>query len=124
MFTIIVIFFTIYPHTLDITHLSTLLYPLIIMAFLFFCPGILFVRFLNVREPAVKYSLALALSLAIDAFLAGIFLYAGWWSPVSIIGILEGLCLIGTIVQFILASGNFANLKKLVPKPLDRTRAE
>lgn len=118
------IFPTGYTQILGVTHLYEVLHQFIIVLFLFFCPGLVFVRFFKLREPVVRWVLTLALSLTIDAMLAGIFLYAGWWSPVGIFSTLEGLCLAGVIVQFVLVPENFANLKKLVPKPLDRTGAE
>lgn len=57
------------------------------------------VRFLRLSEPAVEWTLALTLSLSIDAIVAGIQLYAGLWSPTGTLDILICLCLGGSFVQ-------------------------
>jgi hypothetical protein len=58
--------------------------PIFIMWFLFICPGMALVRFLHLKELAVKLGLALALSFSIDGIVVGIYLYAGHWSPFAI----------------------------------------
>ncbi len=73
--------------------------PIIVMWFLLVCPGMMLGRFLRLREPAVEWTLALALSLSIDAILAGIQLYAGRWSPTATLAILIYLCLGGSFIQ-------------------------
>ena len=73
--------------------------PIIVMWFLFFCPGMVLVRFFQLDEPVVEWTLALALSLAIDAIVASIQLYAGGWSPTGTLVILICLCLAGGVVQ-------------------------
>lgn len=73
--------------------------PVIVFWFLFICPGMVLVRFLRLKEPVVEWTLAVALSFAIDAILAAIQLYAGRWSPAGTLSILMILCLCGAIVQ-------------------------
>jgi len=73
--------------------------PIIVMWFLFVCPGMAVVRFFQLREPIAEWTLAIALSLAIDAMVAGIQLYAGLWSPAATLGIMIGFCLVGATVQ-------------------------
>ena len=104
--------------------LVTTLQTFVTLGFLFFCPGMLLVLFFRLNDAVTRCVLALALSLAIDAALAGILLYTGCWSPPHILGMLEGLCL--AEIALLLASryGNFADLKKLVLKPLDRSRGQ
>ncbi len=94
---------------------GTVLRPALIMWFLFACPGMTVVRFFRLSETVIEWTLAFALSFAIDAFVAGILLYAGWWSPARILGILIGFCLIGAIVQLVLIYPDFArfNLKRV-----------
>ena len=41
--------------------------PLIVFWFLFICPGMVLVRFLRLKEPVAEWTLAIALSFAIDA---------------------------------------------------------
>jgi hypothetical protein len=55
--------------------------PLLIMWFLFICPGMAFVRFFRLKEVEVKLPLAVALSFSIDGIVAGVYLYANHWSP-------------------------------------------
>ena len=73
--------------------------PVIVIWFLFVCPGMLLVRFLRLHTPLVEWILALTLSFAIDAIVAGIQLYAGRWSPSSTLEILIGLSIGGAVVQ-------------------------
>ncbi len=96
------------------TH--TALCPIVVFWFLFVCPGMVLVRFLRLNEPIVEWTLALALSFAIDAIVAGILLYAGRWSPTGILSILIGLSLCGAIVQL-------ATSTIFVPKLLHTVRS-
>ncbi len=73
--------------------------PIIVMWFLFVCPGMVLVRFFRLSEPVAEWTLAIALSLAIDALLAGIQMYAGLWFPAATLEILIGFCLVGAIAQ-------------------------
>ena len=73
--------------------------PIVVMWFLFICPGMMLVRFLSLNQLVVEWVLALVLSLAINAIVSGIVLYAGKWSPATILSIIIGLCLAGAITQ-------------------------
>jgi len=95
---------------------DTALRPIVVFWFLFVCPGMVLVRFLRLNEPIVEWTLALALSFAIDAIVAGILLYAGRWSPTGILSILIGLSLCGAIVQL-------ATSTIFVPKLLHTVRS-
>jgi hypothetical protein len=59
------------------------------------------VRFLRLKEPVAEWTLAIALSFAIDAFVAAIFLYVGRWSPLGILSLLIVLTLGGALVQLV-----------------------
>jgi hypothetical protein len=76
--------------------------PIVVMWFLFVCPGMVVIRFLRLKEPVVEWTLALALSFAIDAIVAGIQLYAGRWSPTGTLVILMSLCLGGALMQIVM----------------------
>lgn len=80
---------------------GTVVRPAVLMWFLFACPGMTVVYFFRLADMAAEYTLALALSIAIDAFIAGGMLYAGWWSPTRILSILIGFCLIGASMQLV-----------------------
>ena len=73
--------------------------PFIVLWFLCVCPGMALVRFLRLAEPVVEWILAIALSFAVDAMVAGVLLYAGRWSPTGTLEILMGISLGGAILQ-------------------------
>jgi hypothetical protein len=75
----------------------------VVMCFLFTCPGMVLVRFFHFRDVAAEWTLAVALSLALDAIIASIQLYAGHWSPSITLSMLIGLCVVGATVQLVLA---------------------
>jgi len=68
------------------------------------------VRFLRLKEPVVEWTLALALSFAIDTLVAGVQLYAGKWSSTGTLSILIGLSLGGAIVQLVTSTLSVPNL--------------
>ncbi len=78
---------------------DTAVRPFIVLWFLFVCPGMALVRFFRLGELVVEWILALALSFAVDAIVAGLLLYAGRWSPTATLEILMGISLGGTILQ-------------------------
>jgi hypothetical protein len=49
--------------------------------FLLTCPGMAYVRLLRINDGVTEWTLAVALSLAIDAIVAAFMLYTGHWSP-------------------------------------------
>lgn len=73
--------------------------PIVVMWFLCVCPGIALVGLLRLNEPVVEWTLAVALSFAIDAMVGSIQLYAGRWSPTLTLEILIALSLAGMIMQ-------------------------
>jgi|SRR5579859_2948219 len=89
---------------------TTVARPPLVMWFLFVCPGMAVVRFFRLTEIAVEWTLVLAFSIAIDACIAGIFLYAGWWSPPRILSILIAFCLIGAILQLVVGILSFSSV--------------
>lgn len=73
--------------------------PLIVIWFLFICPGMALVWLLRPEEPVVKWTLAVALSFAIDGIVAGILMYAGQWTPTGTLLILMSISLGGVLAQ-------------------------
>jgi hypothetical protein len=78
---------------------NIVLRPAVVMGFLFTCPGMVLVRFFRLRDGVAEWTLAIALSLALDAIIASIQLYIGWWSPGVTLSLLIGLCVVGAILQ-------------------------
>lgn len=68
--------------------------------FLLVCPGMAFVRLLRLSEAITQWTLAIALSLALDAIVAVSMLYAGLWSPQWGLAALIGVSLIGAVIQY------------------------
>lgn len=81
---------------------DTAVRPFIILWFLFVCPGMALVHFFRLEEQVVEWILALALSFAVDAIVAGVLLYVGRWSPTATLEILMGISLGGAILQIAL----------------------
>src|SRR6266516_2412400 len=75
--------------------------PIVLLWFLSVCPGMVLIRFLQLKEPIVVWTLAIALSLAIDAVTAGTQMYSGHWSPSITLAILMGICIIGALIQIL-----------------------
>lgn len=73
----------------------------IIMWFLFVCPGMALARLLRLQEPVMEWVLALALSFAIDGIIAGILVYTGAWLPMRTLAIISGVCAVGVSGQLI-----------------------
>ena len=86
--------------------------PVIVMWFLFVCPGMAVMRFLHLKEVITEWALALALSFSIDAIIASILLYAGMWSPNAILILLMAFCCCCVIGQAL--AGIMRMLDKLV----------
>lgn len=78
--------------------------PLVVMWFLFFCPGMALMRFLRLHDVMAEWTLAIALSLALDAIVATSLMYAGRWSPLGTLIILMSLSASCALVQVIATS--------------------
>ncbi len=70
-----------------------------VLWFLLVCPGMTLIRFFDLREPLVEWTLAVVLSLVIDTLVAGLLLAAGRWSPLGAFAILLGLTIAGALAQ-------------------------
>jgi hypothetical protein len=75
--------------------------PIVLLWFLCVCPGMMLIRFFQLKEPVTEWTLAIALSLAIDAAVVGIQMYSGHWSPLIALVIIMGVCIIGVLIQII-----------------------
>lgn len=75
--------------------------PIVLLWFLFVCPGMMLIRFFQLKEPVTEWTLAIALSLVIDAAVASIQMYSGNWSPPITLAIIIGICIVGVFIQII-----------------------
>ena len=76
--------------------------PFVDLWFLFVCPGMALVRLLRLNNAVIEWMLAIAVSFALDAIVAGLLLYANRWSPEVTLVILLDLSLIGVIAQVVM----------------------
>jgi hypothetical protein len=76
--------------------------PFVDMWFLFVCPGMAVVRLFRLNNAVAEWMLAVALSFALDAIVAGSLLYANRWSPTVTMLILLEFSLAGVIAQVII----------------------
>src|SRR5258708_13562 len=73
--------------------------PIVVMWFLCVCPGMMLIRFFQLKEPVSEWTLAIA--LMITNVVAGIQTYSGHWSPPTTLVIITGICIIGALTQII-----------------------
>ena len=71
--------------------------------FLLVCPGMAFVGLLDIQEPWIRLTLAIALSIAMTAVVAEAMLFFNTWSPLLGVFILVYLSQGGVILQFVQA---------------------
>ena len=90
---VVVIFFT-------FINPGTPVQGIAILWFVTLCPGISLVPLLKLDHFLIEVTLAIALSLSIDAIVVGIFLYSGHWSPPITLVTIMGICIIGVIIQY------------------------
>ncbi len=96
--------------------------PYVVIAFLLSCPGIALVRTLNFpSHPARMMTLATALSIALDAIFAAIFLYAGFWFPSLILMTLVWFTLTCVLLQLLLIVFRKSSLKSVRNHSLEMT---
>ncbi len=70
--------------------------------FLFTCPGMALVPLLGIDEPVFEWTLIVVISLAVDAIVAVVMVYANVWSPESGLVVIMLLTLLGALIQSVL----------------------
>jgi hypothetical protein len=69
--------------------------------FLLVCPGMAFVRLLRLETPYYEWTLAIIMSISIDAVIAGLLVYIQFWSIGLGLSILIALSLLGACLQIL-----------------------
>ena len=88
--------------------------PYVLFWFLLVCPGMALVRALGLSaNPAVAVTLATSLSIALDAILAALLLYAHAWSPSLILMLIVWFTLACVLVRLLLPVIREHSLKSL-----------
>jgi len=78
-----------------------ILRPIIVMWFLFICPGKAFIPLLRIKDAASEWMLTIGLSIALDAIIAALQLYNNLWSPSITFLILMFVTLCGLALQLL-----------------------
>lgn len=73
--------------------------PFIALWFLLLCPGMALVRLMRVGGIATELSLAVALSLALEALVAGVMVYTRTWAPTRGLIVLIAISVAGAALQ-------------------------
>ncbi len=81
---------------------DTVLRPVVMLSFLFICPGMALSRLLRLGNTLIELLLGIALSITLDSIVACVLLYTGQWSPIFILEILIVLSLAGAIGQVLM----------------------
>lgn len=74
--------------------------PVVVFWYLLVCPGMALVGLLRPRDGVAAFTLALALSIALDTLIAMTLLYAGYWSPRAGLVLLMAISLVGVGLRF------------------------
>lgn len=69
--------------------------------FLFVCPGMAFVRLLRLETSSYEWTLAVVMSISIDAIVASLLVYTHSWSMELGMSILVVLSLLGAFLQIV-----------------------
>lgn len=86
--------------------------PLIALWFLLICPGMAFIRLLEVGEPYIELTLALALSIALDALVAETLVLARLWTPGGALLVLICFSIAGAMLQLVVSPVRDANTRR------------
>ena len=86
--------------------------PAVAFWFLLICPGMAFVRLLHIEEFVAEFTLAIALSIAINTIVSETMVLARIWSPNGGLLALIGLSILGAAFQIIDANGKGADAKR------------
>ena len=87
--------------------------------FLLVCPGMAFVRLLEIDDLLIEWTLAIGLSIALDTLVAGIMLYAGAYSferTLLIIVFVSGIGVVLQIVSLLLDNNIYPQLPTVTRK--------
>ncbi|HLJ66471.1 MAG TPA: hypothetical protein VKX16_03825 [Chloroflexota bacterium] len=80
---------------------STPLRPALALWFLLLCPGMALVRLLRIAEWIMEWTLAIAVSIALETIIATVMIYDRAWSPEIGLGLLIAVSLGGAIAQLL-----------------------
>jgi len=73
--------------------------PAVALWFVFVCPGLPYVRLLELREPLNEFLLAIALSLSIEAVVSLLLLWSSAWSSGRMLQVIIGITMLGAMLD-------------------------
>jgi hypothetical protein len=73
--------------------------PLIALVFVLFCPGLPYVRMLDVREPLTEAVMSVALSISIEALVSVPLLVASAWTADRMLAMAIAIAMFGAIAE-------------------------
>ncbi len=91
---------------LVVADLQSPIRAIVALGFLFLGPGMAFVPLLRIEDLLTELSLGVALSLSLDALVAGTMLYAGLWSPEWGLALLIVVSVVGASLQIVTAGSS------------------
>lgn len=71
---------------------------IVVLSFLLVCPGMAYIQLLKLHEIYAEWTLAIALSIALNILVSTVILYIGLWSIERIFLIMVAIALIGVIL--------------------------
>lgn len=89
----------------EVSDVGSPLRPAIIFWFMLFCPGMAFVRLLQIEDRLMELTVAIALSIGIDTVVSETMVLAQRWSSELGLIVLAGLSLAGVMLQTIFVTG-------------------
>ena len=81
----------------DVAELHSPLRVVVILWFVLVCPGMAFVRLLDLDDAAAELALAVALSIALAMAAGGAALYSGLWAPGATLAILIAITIAAAV---------------------------
>jgi hypothetical protein len=81
---------------------STVIRAPVVLTFLLLCPGLAFVRLLQISDVAAEWSLGVAMSLALTGGVTLIQAYTGNWNPTVGLFALAGITLAAIVTELLI----------------------
>jgi hypothetical protein len=86
-----------------VSGMASILKPLLVLGFLLVCPGMAYVRLLELHDPYAQWGLAIAVSLAVEVAVVEAMLFAHMWSATRGLLSIALLSLLGVALQVLRA---------------------
>ena len=96
----------------------------VVLLFVALCPGIALVPLIQLGDLFIELTISIAVSISLSGIIVIIFLYAHDWSLATMLWVLVGLSIAGSIAQLIIGlTFNLKQLRRRARERLERKRA-